>query len=90
MKIDAICKDSHGNEATVIVDLDYIDITDYDDVKTWCENWLFDQRHRFDILDFSISNYDSLLQEAAPSQEEIIDNQLQGHSLDPLSTEEII
>ena len=60
MKVDAICKDAHGNEATVIVDLDYVNADDYNEVKTYCENELFEeQRHRFDILDFEVTNYSS-------------------------------
>ena len=29
MKVDAICKDVHGAEATVMVDLDYVNVNDY-------------------------------------------------------------
>ena len=61
MKVDAICKDVHGVEATVVVDLDYVNVDDYIDVKTYCENELFeDRRHCFDILDFEVINYSSL------------------------------
>ena len=61
MKVDAICKDVHGVEATVVVDLDYVNVDDYNDVKIYCENELFeDRRHCFDILDFEVVNYSSL------------------------------
>ena len=61
MKVDAICKDAHGTEATVIVDLDYVNADDYNEVKTYCENELFEEhRHHFDILDFEVTNYSSL------------------------------
>ena len=61
MKVDAICKDIHGVEATVVVDLDYVNVDDYNEVKTYCENELFeDRRHCFDILDFEVTNYSSL------------------------------
>ena len=35
MKVDAICKDVHGVEATVVVDLDYVNVDDYNEVKTY-------------------------------------------------------
>ena len=61
MKVDAICKDVHGAEATVAVDLDYVNVNDYNEVKTYCENELFEkQRNRFDSLDFEVANYSSL------------------------------
>ena len=61
MKVDAICKDVHGTEATVAVDLDYVSVDDYNEVKTYCENELFEkQRHHFDSLDFEVINYSSL------------------------------
>ena len=61
MKVDAICKDVHGAEATVTVDLDYVNVDDYNEVKTYCENELFEkQRNRFDSLDFEVANYSSL------------------------------
>ena len=43
MKVDVICKDAHGAEATVIVDLDYVNVDDYNEVKTYCENELFEE-----------------------------------------------
>ena len=61
MKVDAICKDVHGAEATVAVDLDYVNVDDYNEVKTYCENELFEkQHHRFDSLHFEVTNYSSL------------------------------
>ena len=61
MKVDAICKDAHGTEATVAVDLDYVSVDDYNEVKTYCENELFEkQHHRFDSLHFEVTNYSSL------------------------------
>lgn len=61
MKVDAICKDAHGTEETVMVDLDYVNVDDYNEVKTYCENELFEkQHHRFDSLRFEVTNYSSL------------------------------
>ena len=61
MKVDAICKDVHGTEETVMVDLDYVNVDDYNEVKTYCENELFEkQHHRFDSLHFEVTNYSSL------------------------------
>ena len=61
MKVDAICKDAHGTEATVIVDLDYVNVDDQNEVKTYCEKELFEKhRHDFDSLDFKVINYSSL------------------------------
>ena len=84
MKVDAICKDKHGNEATVVVDLDYVNVSSYDDIKNWCENELEDRRHCFDVLDFSVTNYDDIT-----SENIIEDDGNEGYCLDPLSTEEI-
>ena len=61
MKVDAICKDVHGVEATVVVDLDYVNVDDYNEVKTYCENELFEKQHyHFDSLDFKVINYSSI------------------------------
>ena len=61
MKVDAICKDVNGAEATVMVDLDYVNVDDYNEVKTYCENELFEkQHHRFDSLHFEVTNYSSI------------------------------
>ena len=61
MKIDAICKDAHGAEATVVVDLDYVDTGSYDEVHEWCANELHEEQlNRFDAYNFDIINYDEI------------------------------
>ena len=92
MKVDAICRDSAGNEATVLLDLDYVDPSDLHEVRAYCENELFDQKHRFNILDFNVVNYEDIYIDWIREQEENacpIPDIPEDYCLDQLSQQEI-
>ena len=63
MKIDITCKDKAGHKMTVLADLDYVDINNYQDLKNWCYTELSDINYDFDIDDFEIVNYDGIAED---------------------------
>lgn len=65
MKIDAICVDRNGVEATVSVDLDYVQ--DSDGLQHWIEEelygWSLINQADFDRWDFVVTNWNDIIEE---------------------------
>ena len=57
MKIDAICQDKNGMKFNVTIDLDYVDVDDYDEVKNWCYEEIIDKNYAFDVNNFSVVDF---------------------------------
>ena len=91
MKIDAKCKDGAGNETIVSVDIDYVDLSSYDAVHDWCENEIYSKGIDFDILDFTVVNYEDIYYDwRAEQEEDLVPDIPEDYCLDPISPQEII
>jgi len=60
MKIYAVCQDKNGMKFNVLVDLDYVDVNDYDKVKNWCYEEIIDQNYAFDVNNFSVIDFEKI------------------------------
>lgn len=65
MKIDAICVDERGTQATILVDLDYVQ--DTESLKIWIEEelyiWCMKGEKSFDRKNFVVVNWNELVKE---------------------------